>query len=296
MRQMNVGTILDNACRLAGRDPELLGVPDSWRMLAGFAVNAGLRKIYAEKPPHMKRVEYRHYRPTWSAGAGWTQGQECFFVDRYWRLESGDGTLSPDTEGNGWRKLGMEEVVAVVAFDQPWEPVQMDPAGVDKDAFAYRSDPKYNPLAKPIEGCGWWEEGIVLPSPAPVGVYVKFMPMPPHVSMEEWSGTTGYAAGAVVYSMRAKGCFRAAHEIAAGTEQTPGPEPGTPAGRTDWTAVTVDEAWEEYLTQLAAAALLTEDQGKYQTQAAADRAFDELVERFTQGVGERKVRTGRFGR
>ena len=53
---------------------------------------------------------------------------------------------------------------------------------------------------------------------------------------------------------------------------------------------------EEYLVQLVAAALMTEDQGKYQTQAAADRAFDELVERYGQGAGERKVRTGRFGR
>ena len=101
----------------------------------------------------MKRIEYRHYRPTWSAGAGWQVGQECFFVDAYYRLEEGNGTSSPDMEGNGWRRLGMEEVAAVIAFDQPWEATQMDPAGVDTDAFAYREDPKYNPAAKPIGPC-----------------------------------------------------------------------------------------------------------------------------------------------
>ena len=111
MRQVNVGTMLDSACRLAGRNVELMGVPDSWRMTAAFAMNAGLRKIYAEKFQCMKRIEYRHYRPTWSAGAGWQVGQECFFVDAYYRLAEGNGTSSPDMEGNGWRRLGMEEVV-----------------------------------------------------------------------------------------------------------------------------------------------------------------------------------------
>lgn len=294
MRQINVGAMLDSACRLAGRNVELAGIPESWRMTAAFAMNAGLRKIYAEKLPHMKRIEYRHYRPTWSAGAGWVQGQECFFAGAYWRLESDDGTYSPDTEGNGWRRLGMEEVAAVIAFDQPWEPVEMDPGGVDKDAFAYQADPKYNPHAKPIEGCGWWEEGILLPTPAPVGVFVKFVPLPPRVSMEEWSGTRGYAAGAVVYETSARKCFRAKGEIEAGTVESPNTEPSNAAAY--WSPLEVDEVLEEYLVQLVAAALMTEDQGKYQTQAAADRAFDELVERYGQGAGERKVRTGRFGR
>jgi len=294
MRQINVGAMLDSACRLAGRNVELAGIPESWRMTAAFAMNAGLRRIYAEKFPQLKRIEYRHYRPPWSPGAGWQIGQECWFVDSYWRLESGDGTLSPDTEGNGWRRLGMEEVVAVVAFDQPWEATQMDPAGVDKDAFAYRADPKYNPLAKPIEGCGWWEDGITLPTPAPKGVYVKFAPLPPRVSMESWSDVAGYTAGAVVYDAAARGCWRAKCDIAAGTSENPNPAPSN--APLYWAAVTVAEAWEEYLVQLVAAALLTEDQGKYQTQAAADRAFDDLVERFGQGAGERRVRTGRFGR
>lgn len=294
MRQVNAGELLDSACRLAGRNTAMMGIPDAWRMTAAFAMNAGLRKAYAEKLPHMRRVEYRHYRPTWSAGAGWVQGQECFFVDAYYRLESGDGTLSPDTEGNGWRRLGMEEVVPVIAFDQPWEAVQMDPAGVDKDAFAYTADPKYNPLAKPIEGCGWWEEGIILPTPAPVGVFVKFVPLPPRISMEEWNGLRGYAAGAVVFEETSKRCYRAKHDIEAGMVGDPAQAPST--ATTDWAPVTVDESLEEYLVQLVAAAIMTEDQGKYQTQAAADRAFDELVERYGQGAGERKVRTGRFGR
>ena len=293
MRQVNAGKILDAACRLAGRNTAMMGIPEAWRMTAAFAMNAGLRRIYAEKLPQMKRIEYRHYRPTWSAGAGWTPGQECFFVDAYYRLEGDDGTLSPDTDGNGWRKLGMEEVVAVIAFDQPWEATQMDPAGVDKDAFAYTADPKYNPLAKPVEGCAFWEEGIILPTPAPVGVYVKFVPMPPRISMEEWSGVAGYAAGAVVYDP-AGGCYKARCDIAAATADAPNVSPANSPAY--WAPVEVDEAWEEFLVQLAAAAVMTEDQGKFQTQAAADRAFDELVERFGQGVGERKVRTGRFRR
>ena len=97
-----------------------------------------------------------------------------------------------------------------------------------------------------------------------------------------------------MYDTAARGCYRAKCDIEAGTTVAPNPAPSSAPPY--WAAVTVAEAFEEYLVQIVAAAIMTEDQGKYQTQAAADRALDDLVERFGQGAGERRVRTGRFGR
>ena len=58
----------------------------------------------------------------------------------------------------------------------------------------------------------------------------------------------------------------------------------------------ISDTFESFLTRLVAVDFLTEDQGKYQTRAAADKEFDDLCERYHEGNGECRVRTGRFMR
>lgn len=288
MKTVKLGTILENAARLAGRQQlAVMGVPENWRALAALALGEGLRRIAAEKFPFMQRVEYRRYRPDWLSNVGWTRGQECWFGDGYWRLEAERGSAAPSEAGSGWRRLDMAEVVAFVVFDQPWEPAEMDGASVDAARFAYEADPKYNPLATPLKVAALTDLGVVLQAPAPTGVYVRFVPKFPNPSFVEWSSDQAYEPGDVAYLTATKECYRCVEAVAAG-----GRAPAEDAA--SWEALRVPAAFENYLTRLAAVDVLTEDQGKYQTRAAAEKEFDELCARYHEGSGETRVRTGRF--
>lgn len=286
-KTVKLGTILENAARLAGRQVSLMGVPDNWRALAALTMGEGIRRIAAEKLPMMLRVEYRRYRPDWQSNVGWTKGQECWYGENYYRLESEHGTDAPDVGGSGWRILKMEEVSAFVEWDQPWEPTVIDRGSVDVNRFAYEADPKQNPNAMPLKIAGMTELGIVIKAPAPKGVYVKFVPRYPNLSFVEWSDENSYEAGDVVYLTATKECYQAMENVAAG-----GNSPT--ADRENWEAIRISDVFENFLTRLVAADFLTEDQGKYQTKASADKEFDELCARYHEGNGENRIRTGRF--
>ena len=254
MRTAKLGTILENAARLAGRQVSMMSIPDNWRALAALAVNDGMRRISAEKFPMMRRVEFRRYRPTWTTNLGWTVGQECWYDGEYWRLESETPSGTPLDIDSGWRLLAMPEVAAFIEWEQPWEPIAIDRGSVDFTRFAYTADPRQNPLAAPLKATGMSDLGVLIEAPAPKGVYIMFAPRFPNVN----GGSSP----------------------SADTEK--------------WQPLRVPDVFEGYLTRLAAADLLTEDQGKHQTRAAADREFEELCERYHEGNGEGRVRTGSF--
>ena len=289
MKQVKFGTILENAARLAGRQVSLLGVPENWRALAALAIDEGVRRIAAEKFPMMQRVEFRRYRPTWIGNTGWIVGQECWHDGEYYRLESDAPTAAPGVEGGGWRKLEMTEVAAFVAFDQPWEGVEIDRGSVDFTRFAFTADPKMNPDATPVKVAGVNELGVTLQSPAPKGVFVKFVPKYPNLTFAEWSSANVYEAGDTVYLTATKDVYQALKNVEAG-----GKAPNEDAD--NWQSIRIADDFEGYLTRLAAVDMLTEDQGKHQTRAAADNAFEELCARHHEGMGEIKARPGRFCR
>ena len=289
MKTVKLGTILENAARLAGRQVSLMGVPENWRMLAAMALGDGIRRIAAEKFPLMQRVEFRRYRPTWHSNLGWTEGQECWYNGEYYRLEAEHGTNAPDKLGSGWRMLKMNEIAAFIEFEQPWEPMVIDRGAVDTDNFAYESDPKQNPTATPLKIVGMNELGVILQAPAPKGVYVKFVPKYPNVSFVEWANDAAYEADDVVYVTATKECYRATEDVNAG-ESSPA------AGNEKWDPVRISADFESYLVRLVAADLMSEDQGKFQTKAAADREFEDLCGRFHEYNGETRMRVGRFCR
>lgn len=286
MRTTSFGVILENAARLAGRQVGLVGVPDNWRALAALAINDGIRRITAEKFPMMRRVEFRRYRPTWTNNTGWTPGQECWYDGHYWQLYGDSSHGAPDEDDSGWCMLKMSEVSAFIEFEQPWEPTAIDSGSVDVNRFAYVADPRQNPNATPVKVVGLGALGILLQAPAPEGVYIMFTPRLPPVSFAEWSDGLAYQAGTVVYSPTTRDCYYAVEDVAAGE--------AAPNSNGKWVPLRVPDVFEPYLTRLAAADLLTEDQGKYQTRAAADKEFDDLCERYHEGSGESRVRTGRF--
>ena len=61
--EIQLGSILESACAMAGYDTQYQTPPARWRVMAAAAVNEGLRRIHAEKFPALRRIEFRRYRP-----------------------------------------------------------------------------------------------------------------------------------------------------------------------------------------------------------------------------------------
>lgn len=287
MRKVKLGEILENAARLAGRHVGDLEVPVEWKAMAGMALEEGLRKIAAEKLPMMQRIELRRYRPNWNESVEYSEGNEVWYGNDYWRCEkNGAIGVLPDMSLQ-WRRLDMKEVCAFIAWDQPWENTEIDRGGVDTARFAYVADQKYNPDAKPIKNVRMTEFGMIIPAPAPKEVWVRFVPLGQKVSFVEFDEKRDYEAGEAVYVSGKKEVYQAWKDVKAG-----GKKPyENPEG---WDPVRVPEVFEGYLTKLVAVDFLTEDQGKFQTKAAADKMFEEICERYVEGNGETRVRSGRF--
>ena len=286
-KNIKAGMILENAVRMAGFDPALMAVPVNWRMLAAMAVNAGLARIVAERFPQMRRVEYRRYRPTWTTQEDWSEKQECYWNGAYWRLESAaaDAGREVPGEGSAWRRLKMEEVAAFIEWEQPWEKTGMEPGGVDVNEFAYEADPKYHPDATPLKGCRMTEMGVLLPAPAPVGVFVRFIPQPSEITVTEWDAESDYAAGELAYVTAQKECYMATGDAQRGVQPA--------ADAAHWMPVRITSTWAKYFTLLAASEIQTAEQGRYQTQSAAESEFAELCRRFLD-FGENETEMGGY--
>ena len=288
MQDVKFGQILENACRLAGRNPSAMAIPGAGVVLAGMAMEAGLHAIAAEKFPLMQRVEFRRYRPDWTDGQHYSRKMEVWHGERYWRLEDASAQGEPGV-ADGWDPLEMSEVAAFIAFDQPWKNTVMQSFGVDTTRFAFATDPRYNPMTPPLE-CRLCELGVLVcprGGTAPDGVWVKFIPEYPRIDFTEWSNTAAYAPGDAVYRTATKDVYQCIETPTVGIA----PEADT-SGK--WRPLRIRGEFAAYLTRLAAADLLTEDQGKHQTRAAADREFELLCERYHEGNGETRVRRGRF--
>lgn len=283
MKETKFGVILENACRLAGRDPSCSVIPASWTVLAEMAIGAGIRNLAAEKFPMMQRIELRRFRPDWNNAVTYQEGQEVWHKERYWRLTDANSPGEPGV-ADGWRLLEMNEVVPFVNWEQPWENTVIDSAGIDTTRFAYEKDPKYFPDATPLRVVRVTDLGVILETPAPKEVYCRFIPEYPVVSFSAYDNQSTYSAGDVVYLASTKDVYQLLQDE---PEGAPGVDP-------KWQPIRIREEFAPYLTRLAACEFLTEDQGKYQTRAAADAEFERLCERYHEGIGERRMPRGRF--
>lgn len=282
MNEVKLGVILEDAARLAGREVMYNPLPTGWKVLAAMTLNGGIRDLAAEKFPMMQRVEFRRFRPTWVEDAMYSSGHEVWFGEDYYRATK--DTFSKPGESEDWLKLDEGDVAAFIQFDQPWENTVIDPGGLDYTAFAYIADPRYNPAATPISGCSMSSLGVLIPAPAPKGVWIKFVPAFPAVSFDDYVEGAEHEAGDVVYKGADKDVYLALRR----TNEAPS------ADAADWRAIRMHREFQTYLTRLVAADFLTEDQGKYQTRAAAASELETLHERYIHGVGSRRAKVGRF--
>lgn len=285
MKSIRLGTILENAARLAGRDANRMGVPDNWKVLAAMSLGAGITRIIAEKFPMMTRIEFRRYRPEWSDSVTYRVGNEVWLNGEYWRkVVAGHGAPG---DSDTWKLLDMTEVSAFIAWDQPWENTVIHRAGVDSTRFAYAADPKYCPEATPIKCAKVTAFGIELEAPAPKGVFCQFVPEYPSVSFDEWSSGRSYEPGDVAYVTAEKDVFVCLHPVRQG-----GMSPQT--DQDNWIVFRMPGEFEAYLTRLVSCDFLTQDQGKLQSMGYADAEFNRLCDLYHAGNGETRMRVGRF--
>ena len=286
---VKLGRIFHNACRLCGREPNLLDPPPGWDVLAAMTLSSGLRTLAAEKFPMMQRVEVRRYRPSWNRTETYQPGHEVWHSGEYWRNIAAPVGEEPAADGGNWKKLEPGEVWAFIHWNQPWENTESDPAGVDIARFAYETDPKYTPNAKPLRCTGLFEYGVEIAAPAPKEIFVKFIPVFPSISFTEWVDGKLYSVGEPVFRRETGDVYQCLADVTAESSHlAPETTPGI------WRSVRVRGEFEPYLTRLVAADLMQDEQAKGMSRAAADREFEMLCERFHEGNGETRVRLGRF--
>lgn len=289
MHKAKFGEILENAVRLTGRDVSTTTIPDDWKVLAAMTINEGIRRIAAEKFPMMQRVESRRYRPDYSETKAYAAGVQVWHNGEYWEMVDPMHGGVPGI-ATGWKQLHNGDYPKFINWEQPWENTIIDRGGVDINRFAYAQNPHYYPNATPIKVVGMSSFGIELQTDLKE-VFVKFVPLFPRVKFDEWVSGTLYKAGDVVYRTATKQCYTAMKDI---TDETKTITPGSDTDET-WQEFSISDIFEPYLVKLAASDLLTESQGKFQTQARADAEFEMLCERYHEGNGENKVRRcGRF--
>ena len=283
MHETRLGEILENAVRLTGRDVSVNPIPEDFKVLAAMSLNSAIRDLSSEHLPMMQRVEFRRYRPNFDKGMAWTKGQECWHNGRYWRLET-EFSLHDPGDGVCWRPLGPCEVMSFIAWDQPWEIMTIDRAGLDANYFAFAEDPRYCPAATPVRIVGITDIGIELEAgKAPDGVYVKFVPEYPKVSFVAWDGEKSYEPGDVVYSPATKDVYEC---LSASSGEDP-------SSSDKWTPVRISDEFEMYLTRYVFGDIATEAQGKYQTKAEAATELEKIRSRYTTNISA-PVRRGSF--
>ena len=158
----------------------------------------------------------------------------------------------------------------------------LEAMGLPEDA----ADPKYCPDAAPIKGCRMSEMGVSIPAPAPVGVFVRFIPQPCEITFTEWSAEDEYAAGDLAYMTDRKECYMATGAATRGVNPA--------ADGANWIPVRLSSTWIKYFTLLAASEIQTAEQGRYQTQAAAENEMQSLRERFLDFGGENDAEMGGY--
>lgn len=284
---VRAGAVADKVIRRMGYTSSFTMTPEL-RETLGDAINEAIMTVWAhQRWPQLRRVEKRRYRPDWKAKVVYLERQEVWHKGRYWQAAA-DCMGEEPVEGGIWRPMEDAQIVKMIQFDQVWDPLPLDEAGIDLNAFAYEVDPRLNPHAAPLAGCTFWMDSVVLPATAPNEVWIVFVPRRPRVSFAEWQEGATYGQGEVCFMTVNGECYEA---MADGVNTAP---------HTDvsglWAPVRIPEFISIYLSLYALAAWKSEDEGKAQIAQAAEKELERLSETYFEKSGYRagaKVRMRR---
>lgn len=194
MRTTSYRSVLDGVLRLARIEPAMAQREDVAQLAEFIAERlSAARESYLW--PEDLLLEERTLRAPYDAAATYADGAEIYFeYDEtcYEALEAIAAGESPATAPLKW--LALDSWPRVLDWAPAW---QSEPLGTV--VHVWTEDPRLNEAAPELD-FKELREGVLLPPKAPAAVWVQHRPADLEwAGWTEWSATTTYAAGAVMY-------------------------------------------------------------------------------------------------
>lgn len=287
---VSVRTVIDGIYRLRGFDPDSYAPSQREKENYADLVTEAVRTAWEDQPwPLLMTCGLRRYRPDWAEGVFWRTGQDCWKGGRYWHALRDSIGVEPGTNGTVWEEIPPGQIgYKFISFDQPWAGPDglameaIDPTGVELGAFAFAEDPMCRPDAAPLAPCRMAAECVFLPDDAPDGVWIRFRPECPVFTLAAYDATRTYHANDTCHVASSGECWRCrALELT-------GVAPGADAR---WERVGVPRFMLQYVRRRLQAELASEDEGKYKSEALADRELERLRDKWISTAnGSAKLR------
>jgi hypothetical protein len=272
--------VLDAIVASNGFDPD--HYTPTAKELAQFSLlaNHAIRKAWeAELWPQLMVIEQRRYRPDYDATVSYSTDKEVWYGAGYWRSLSDANQGNTPATGSAYWESADADMIAYIAFDQPWETRVIDETGVEWARCVFAQDPQLAPDTPPLDGCRPFEQSILVPTAtAPLEPYVRFRPTRPKVSFVAYTADTAYAAGDVRYRSTTGHCYLA---LLPSTAKTPEDEV------TYWSPVGIPEMFEDFIRLYLASERATDDEGKFKSLAKAEAELDRLRDVYLHIGGDR---------
>lgn len=287
---VSLKSVIDGIYRLRGFDPDSYSPSQREKENYADLVTEAVRTAWEDQPwPLLMTCGLRRYRPDWAEGVFWRTGQDCWKGGRYWHALRDSIGVEPGTNGTVWEEIPPGRIgYKFISFDQPWAGPDglameaIDPTGVELGAFAFRDDPMNRAEAAPLTPCRMAAECVFLPADAPDGVWIRFRPECPVFTLTAYDATRTYHVNDTCHVASSGECWRCrALELT-------GVAPGTDAR---WERAGVPRFMLQYVRRRLRAELESEDEGKYKSEALADRELERLRDKWISTAnGSAKLR------
>lgn len=283
MRTISLRRVYEACVRLRGWDPETSALTKAQKGQYAELITDRVREAYeAELWPDLLKVQQREYRNTWASGTTYAEDDEVFYDDGtdqgyFISLQGSNTNHTPSfTAATAWWEAVGDTFRRTIDFDQSWE---TDVIGsIDVQNGIFDCDPYVYPNAKPVADCRIVEEAILVgPEQAPVQPYIRFRPVPPQFSLDEWDSGLNYAVGALAYDSGTGECYRA---LAANTGTFP------PDNTSTWVKVDFPYFIFTFVKHAVAADVATDDDGRKRSEAKAQEELDRLRDTLLEQRGE----------
>jgi hypothetical protein len=290
-RSCKAKVVFEGVVRKRGYDPASAALGTADRANVADLVNQMLGEAWeSEWWDELMVVERRQYRPTWAAGSTYAAAEEVYVSSTdggaYYRsAQNGNTGHAPAADDGTWWAVVGDDFERSISLDQSWEDQVIGMLDVQQHVFD--QDPRLHRNLKPLDDVYLLGQTIMLQGTrAPIRPWVKFRLPAPQFSWTDWSASTAYAIGDVVYvethGTTAVGeCYVA---IAPNTNKTPFSEVDF------WELVPFPELFREYAVFAAAAEDALEDEARtpQRLRAHAERILEGLRERVVDAQGARR--------
>jgi hypothetical protein len=221
--------------------------------------------------------EARPYRPDYNGGTAYAQGAEVWYAstEAYYRATAAT-TGNVPTNGNFWALI--EQIEPYFDLEDATRPVIGDLTGI------YSADPLINRTAREYDYTLQGGRVYVLGTRWPRVPWIVYTRRAPHFAAAEWSVSTTYAAGRVVYLSSTGECYMA---LAATTGEDPD---ATPA---KWSKQEMPYLLSEWVKAAAYADSLRED-GQWEKAEVAERKAMRLLDQEFDKVQLKQNQRVRF--